>query len=889
MTAVGTIAVTRTFSSAIIRATIAARVCTPNAGAKGALLAEDLEGPFGRRRSDSERKSWLGAGKSRARSVYHWPIEFPHENPPLMDLRILWLVLLLIPAAQAADVPVEAASRFTESDPHLDPERAHRGYMGTVVCAECHQAEFDLWKGSDHDLAMTQATSETVLGNFDDVQIQAHGVTSRFFRRDGGYFVQTDGPDGQLRDYSIRYTFGWSPLQQYLIAFPGGRLQALGLAWDTRSPEQGGQRWFHLYPDPDPNAPMDHRNPLHWTGAEQTWNYQCADCHSTDLQKRYDPEQQVYDTRYAEINVACEACHGPGARHVDWARAQPAGENAETAAGTDAAGRGLLVDLKDRDGGLWQINPETGKPERSVIRSPQGGPHVQTETCARCHSRRGRIQDALTPTEPLHQGFRLALLDPAIYFPDGQIKDEVFVHGSFIQSRMYHQGVVCSDCHEPHRLELHAEGNAVCARCHTAARYDSTEHHHHEAGSTGAACVACHMPQRYYMVVDERADHSLRVPRPDLSLTLGTPNACNACHRDKDAAWAATAVETWYPDPAYRGSHFGEALHAADANAPDAAERLLALAADTTQPAIARASALDRLRNHADPTALMTVQRLLDDPQAQVRAQAVRFLDLADLQTRVELAWPLLSDPALTVRLEAARVLAPVMTQGVGGELADRLSAALEEYAIAEMVNADRPEAHLNLGLLAVEAGEPRVAEQAYRTALSLDRRFTPARVNLADLYRVLGRESEAEAELVAGLAAEPVTASERADLHYALGLAQVRSQRLDAALEELARAAELAPQNSRYAHVYAVALDGAGRTPEALSVLEAAQGQARTDRAILIALIQYNAKLGRADAAERWLDVLRARTPGDPALIQLEEQIKNLQDVGATESPASG
>ncbi|WP_296805814.1 tetratricopeptide repeat protein [Thiocapsa sp.] len=795
-----------------------------------------------------------------------------------MDLRAICLALLLAPLVQAADVPVETgAPRSTgpepSLDPHLDPEHMQRGYVGVAVCAECHQAEFDLWNGSDHDRAMTQATPDTVLGNFDDAEIEAHGVTSRFFRRDGGYFVQTDGPDGALRDYPIRYTFGWSPLQQYLIAFPGGRLQALGLAWDTRSPEEGGQRWFHLYPDADPNAPMDHSNPVHWTAAEQTWNYQCADCHSTDLQKRYDAERQIYDTRYAEINVACEACHGPGARHVEWAKARPAGENAESAAATDADGRGLLVELKDRDGGVWQINPETGKPERSVTRSPQGGPHLQSETCARCHSRRGRIQDTPSPGEPLHQGFRLALLDPALYFPDGQIKDEVFVHGSFIQSRMYHQGVVCSDCHEPHSLELLAEGNAVCARCHTPARYDSPEHHHHPAGSTGAACVACHMPQRFYMVVDERADHSLRVPRPDLSLTLGTPNACNACHQDKDAAWAASAVETWYPDPAYRGPHFGEALHAADTNAPDAGARLLALAADSTQPAIARASALERLRDHADPTALPTVQRLLDDPQAQVRAQAVRVLDLADLQTRVELVWPLLSDPALTVRLEAARVLAPMMTQGIGGELADRLSAALEEYAMAEMVNADRPEAHLNLGLLAFDAGESRVAEQAYRTALSLDRRFTPARVNLADLYRALGRESDAVAELTAGLAAEPATASERADLHYALGLAQVRSKRLDAAVQELARAADLSPHNSRYAYVYAVALDGADRTPEALSILEAAQGKAPTDRDILIALIQYNAKLDRADAAERWLERLRVQAPDDPVLKQLGEQ----------------
>jgi tetratricopeptide (TPR) repeat protein len=803
-----------------------------------------------------------------------------------MHLRALCLAILLIPLAQAADTTVESANAGPAlSDPRLDPERAARGYVGAVVCGECHRTELDLWQGSHHDLAMKEATAETVLGNFDAAEIEAHGIRSRFFRRDGAFFVTTDGPDGELHDYPIRYTFGWYPLQQYLIELPGGRLQALGLAWDSRSPEAGGQRWFHLYPDPDSTGTMDHRNPLHWTAADQTWNYQCADCHSIDLQKRYDAEQQVYDTRYAEINVACEACHGPGARHAEWAKADAAGQSSGTPPATDAAGRGLLVDLKDRDGGVWEIDPETGKPARSVTRSPRGGPHVQIETCARCHSRRGRIKDELDPGAPLYQGFRLALLDPDLYFPDGQIKDEVFVFGSFIQSRMYHEGVVCGDCHEPHSLELHAEGNAVCARCHMPARYDTPEHHRHEVGSAGAVCVACHMPQRYYMVVDERADHSLRVPRPDLSLRLGTPNACNDCHQDKDTAWAATAVETWYPDSAYRGPHFGEALHAAALDASDATERLLALAADPAQPEIARATALSRLHERADPAAMMTVRRLLADPRPLVRAQAVRFLDLSDLQTRVELAWPLLSDPALPVRLEAARVLAPAMRQGIGGNLAAQLNTALEEYATSEMVNADRPEAHLNLGLLALEAGEARMAEDAYRNALRLDGEFTPARVNLADLYRALGREADAERELEVGLASEP----ESADLHFALGLAKVRGKRLEAAVGDLARAAELSPENARYAYVYGVALDGVGRTPDALAVLEAAQGRAPADRDILVALVQYSAKLEQPDAARRWLDRLRTAVPGDPVLMQLEAQVEALGNPADARAPVGG
>ena len=266
----------------------------------------------------------------------------------------------------------------------------------------------------------------------------------------------------------------------------------------------------------------------------------------------------------------------------------------------------------------------------------------------------------------------------------------------------------------------------------------------------------------------------------------------------------------------------------------------------------------------------MTVRRLLADPDAQVRAQAVRVLDLTDRQTRIELAWPLLSDPARTVRLEAARVLAPVMRQGVGGKLQDQMTAALEETVAAEMVNADRPEAHLNLGLLASAAGEPRVAEDAYRTALRLDGRFTPARANLADLYRELGRESEAEAELEAGLAADP----ESADLHFALGLARVRAQRLDAAIDSLARAAELAPEHSRYAYVYGVALDGAGRTEEALPVLESAHRQDPVDRDILLALVQFSAKRGQRDAARHWLDQLAAALPRDPSVEALRAEL---------------
>ena len=336
-------------------------------------------------------------------------------------------------------------------------------------------------------------------------------LPSTFYRKNGDYFVRTDGPDGKLHDYPIKYTFGWAPLQQYLIEFPGGRLQCLGIAWDNRPAEQGGRRWFHLYPD----EKIDHKNRLHWTGRDQNWNYQCAECHSTDLQKHYNLETDSFKTTWAEIDVACEACHGPGARHVALAKGQSGGQTA-----TRDSGTGLLVDLKDRDGGAWIIDSGTGVPSR---RSVPRTSHTKIEMCARCHSRRGQIHAEYSHGNTLGNTHRLSRLEEPLYHSDGQIKEEVYVYGSFIQSSMYRAGVTCTDCHDAHSLRLKAEGNLLCAQCHQAQRYDTVDHHRHPIGSAGATCIACHMPQQAYMVIDDRADHSIRVPRPDLSLKLGTP------------------------------------------------------------------------------------------------------------------------------------------------------------------------------------------------------------------------------------------------------------------------------------------------------------------------------------------------------------------------------
>jgi hypothetical protein len=376
-------------------------------------------------------------------------------------------------------------------------------YVGGKVCSGCHEAQSTAWRGSHHDHAMMEASDESVLGDFNFARLEQFGIETLFYRNDGRFMVRTDGPDGALHDYPVKYTFGFNPLQQYLFEFPGGRLQALDIAWDSRTAEQGGQRWFALHPG-EKSTPDD---VLHWTGPNLNWNYMCADCHSTNLKKNYNAETESYSTTWSEIDVNCEACHGPGEEHVQWGRQQMAGQ-----AGS-AGNMGLKVRFTERKGVSWPMDAKTDKIRRSSTKATD----FEIEVCAQCHSRRGQISDDWTPGQPFMDAYLPALLTAGLYHADGQIDDEVYVWGSFQQSKMYQAGVTCSDCHDPHSGSLRLPGDLVCSQCHVPDRYASKTHHFHEPDSAGSSCVQCHMPARNYMVVDARNDHSMRVPRPDLS------------------------------------------------------------------------------------------------------------------------------------------------------------------------------------------------------------------------------------------------------------------------------------------------------------------------------------------------------------------------------------
>ncbi|MFO1432289.1 MAG: tetratricopeptide repeat protein [Candidatus Competibacteraceae bacterium] len=734
-------------------------------------------------------------------------------------------------------------------------------YVGQPVCGRCHQEQQQRWTGSDHDYAMQVANEQTVLGDFDHARFTYYGLTSTFFKRDGKFMVRTDGPAGELHDYEIKYTFGIHPLQQYLIEFPDGRLQALGIAWDSRPREQGGQRWFHLYP----TEKISFTDSLHWTGLDQNWNYMCAECHSTNLQKNYDPATNRFNTTWSEIDVACEACHGPGSRHVTWAEHQPGWE----ALDNDPA-KGLVVRFKERDGVQWRMDANTGNARRTPPRQTD----IEIETCARCHSRRGWFWADYLPGRPILDTHLVQLLTPGLYHADGQMQDEVYNYGSFLQSKMAHAGVTCSDCHDPHSLKLRVPGNQMCAQCHNPGKYDTTAHHFHKADSTGAGCAACHMPTTTYMGVDPRHDHSFRIPRPDLSVQLGTPNACNNCHTDHPAGWALDRIEHWYRKPLKGYQQFAEALHAGRTGAPGAEQALTQLAGDTGQPAIARATALAALNRYLSPASLGVVRQGLQDDDPLLRLGAVQALDGIDPQMRLPLLFPLLQDPIRALRIEAARRLAP-LPSAILAQLPPAHRAVLDkataEYITAQQTNADRPESHLNLGSLYTERGEFTQAETAYRTALRLQPTFVQAYVNLADLYRLQGKDDDGEKALRQAAAIAP----QDADVQQALGLLLVRRHRLPEAVEALAQATRLNPDNMHYRYVYAVALHSTGKPDEAIEVLEEAHARRPNDRELLYALTTFQRDRGDLEAARRYAQQLLTLTPQDPVVRRLVDQLQ--------------
>ena len=812
------------------------------------------------------RKQRKSGGKEGSRKR---PLEEPPQAAPSpapvraksgLSQRRIWITATIAAALIAG---AGFGFRFTSHSEVGAHDSSAPTYVGSETCAGCHQAEAKLWNASQHKAAMAHATDKTVLGDFNEASFDYYGVHSRFFRKDGKFLVETDGADGKLSVFEVKYTFGIDPLQQYLVEFPDGRLQVLALSWDSRPRDQGGQRWFHIYPDEE----IKHDDVLHWTKLNQNWNFMCAECHSTGLRKNYDAKTDRFATTWAEISVGCETCHGQGSRHAAWARDQKSwwrfGKNED-------ASKGLLVRFDERRDVTWPIDPNTGTARRSRVPAAL---RKEVETCGLCHARRAGFDEDWVPGRSLSQTHVVEPLARSTYHVDGQIRDveEPYNYTPFKQSKMFAAGVTCSDCHEPHSSKLRFSGDGVCLQCHASGKYADAKHRHHAGVDQPPTCISCHMQARTYMVVDTRHDHSFRVPRPDLSVKLGTPNACNDCHRDKPAQWAAATVEGWFGPTREGFQTYAAAFHAARNDAADAATLLAAVAADGNAPAVARASALVELAAHVSPANIGAARTSLADPDPLVRIGALDML--GSLPANQVWPWvaPLLADPVRGVRIRAASLLAavPAASQPVADRA--RFDSAAKEFVTAQRANAERPEARTTLANFLAQRGQANEAEAEYKMALRLSPQYTTAAINLADLYRQLGRDSEGEGILRAAIAASPRDAA----THHALGLALTRLRQPDVALAEFRRATELEPGQVRYQYVYAVALHSGGQRDKAMTVLKEALQSHPGNREILLALVSFSRLAGDATAALGYAEQLAVITPDDRNLTRLIEELR--------------
>ncbi len=740
--------------------------------------------------------------------------------------RLSAIVIFLSWALMGCSEPTGQSSLEGAPDPTGVPaapeETAAAEYIGSEFCGQCHQQAWVDWQNSHHDLALqtiTPATQEAVLAHT-PATLDGAG----FEKSETGLRIRPRPDDEPIE---ARYTFGVTPLQQYVIPGGSGAWQTFPIAWDSRGASEGGQRWFNLQ-----DETFEPGDPMHWQGRANRWNNQCADCHSTGVVKGYDPATRSYETHFEIEDVSCEACHGPGSRHA----------------------------LDPGAVSLAALNQQA----------------EQINACAPCHSRRGQISEGFKPEQDFFDHYQPRLLEQGLYHVDGQINDEVFVWGSFLQSRMHLAGVSCTDCHDPHSATLKRPGNATCTFCHqstppeafagrSAGSYDTPEHHFHPTDSPGAQCVACHMPSKTYMVVDDRRDHSFRIPRPDLAAELGVPEPCTGCHTDEDAQWAATVIGAHFGEA--RPPHFAAAFSAADAAEPEADAALAELVHNGDQPIMVRASALSRLGGYSRGYTMDAI-RLARQAEPLLRLAAPLAAASLTPDRRWRLLAPLLDDPLRAIRHQTTAVLLPTLQ--ADPSYRTRLEPHIQAWLEDQRLNLDYPETLTNIAGAHLALGQPGAAEAYLTEALEIQANWVPGLMNLADLYRSTGRDTDARPLLEQAM----TLAGDQPEVVYAYALWLSRQGQLNDGLPYFEQAARLAPSQRQYGYAFAIALNDSGNSDQAVATLEDLLSRWPTDQELLLAAITMLRDQGRFAEALPLLDRLLQQRPNDEQLIQFREAI---------------
>lgn len=700
-------------------------------------------------------------------------------------------------------------------------------FLGDQKCKSCHEDEFKLWQGSHHDKAMQIVSDSTILGDFSNTKYISQGVTSRFFKKGEDFYVNTEGPEGSYEDYKIEYVFGITPLQQYIVQFPNGHYQCLRTAWDTKK-----NTWFDLYP----NFKVVHSEWLHWSRGGLNWNTMCSDCHSTNVRKNYDFETHSYDTKYAIINVSCEACHGPGKNHVE--EVNRLGEEYKP------SGNLKMVDILD---------------SKKLV-----------DECARCHMRREQITNHFNFEGSMLDHYFPQLIEENLYHPDGQILDEVYVYGSFVQSKMYHNGVSCINCHDSHSLKLKFDGNQLCTQCHLPDSYNTPSHHFHKENSEGSKCIECHMTGKFYMGNDYRRDHSFRIPRPDLSIKYGTPNACTECHKDKDNEWAWEHFKNYYGQP--DNKHFSELLAPGITREENGLKDLLELANDTIYPEIARASAVKTMHNYLDTTSIDKMISFLNDDSPLVRAASLDLLGEINTQDYIQYALPLLKDEKRSVRVKAFYVLASLDEIQIPDTYIEAYRKVKKEFDTNLNATADFVGGRIRKASYALKKGDLYTAIQGYESALEIDELNNIVRTNLANLYYQNKDFKKAEATFKTIIKQEP----EFGQTYYSYGLLLAELNRYGEAILQMQDALKRMPENLRIYYNISLMFDKLNDLKNAEAYVLKGLEKDANDESLLYMLSYLYSKSNKTEKAKTVINKLIELYPSNANYQNFLNQLNN-------------
>jgi tetratricopeptide (TPR) repeat protein len=755
-------------------------------------------------------------------------------------------VFLLIATAVASTGCGETGSTPSPKAEKAGSGATPAGFTGSESCRECHERFYELWAPSRHGLAMQPFSAD--LGNALTRQAEPIVIGEHRYRavvEDGAGWVIEQGPDGEGR-YAIEHALGGKNVYYFLTPTERGRLQVLPVAYDVRKRE-----WFDTAASALRHFPEGEEEVLHWRERPLTFNTSCYGCHVSQLSTNYDLETDAYRTVWAEPGINCETCHGP------------AGEHAR----------------------IFREAPEGTKPEElAIIRTKEFTAEQNNHLCAPCHAKAMPLTESFEPGERYFDNYDLVALEHPDFYPDGRDLGENYTYTSWLMSPCISDGELdCLHCHTSSgRYRFAGERtDEACLPCHRQRVEDASAHTRHPADSEGSRCVSCHMPKSSFARM-ERSDHSMRPPAPAATLAFESPNACNLCHTDRDAAWADRMVREWrerdYQAPVLRRAGLVDAARKQDwKRLPE----MLEVLTSNEEDAVWSTSMIRLLRTCPDDGKWAAVLGGLGHPSPMVRAAAAESLEDRLDRSTIAALLAATRDEYRVVRIRAAAALAAVPLEMLQEQHRRDLSAAVAEFEAAMRSRPDDHYGHYNLGNFYLTRQEIERAIASYETATRLEPHSIPPRINASIAYNLAGRNEEAERSLREALEIRP----DSAEAHFNLGLLLAETGRMAEAEAALRASLQHDPNNAAAAYNLGVLLAD-GRIDEAVEWCEKAAELRPDEPRYLFTVAYYRRQRGDVAGAVDVLEQAIRRLPAEMDLYLLLGEIH--EDAGRLDAASS-